>query len=249
MGFITPEWSLSSKLGAVVSTRKNGHSQAPFASFNTALHVGDDVDHVLQNRADLIHEIGFPIQWLNQVHGTGLLDLRSVSDEVITADAVITSVSGIVCAVQTADCLPVLLCDQQGTQVAAVHAGWRGLAAGIISKTITAFNAPGKELQAWLGPAISREYFEVGKEVREAFAPWAKQLDIEMNELDSAFTAGREDKYMADLYHLARLELHKQGVNRVYGGQYCTWKNADRFYSYRREGMTGRITTAIWIKV
>lgn len=253
MGFITPEWSHSGRVAALTTTRTYGCSQVPYNSFNTALHVGDNPRHVAQNRAALIREIGHPIQWLNQVHGTVLAELDSVAAEAITADAAITRVPGVVCAVQTADCLPLLLCDELGTQVAAVHAGWRGLAAGIISKTLAAFDSPGIKLKAWLGPAISQEFFEVGDEVYAAFVSWAKQLNIELSQLDSAFkTMASEDKdkkkYMADLYHLARLELQSLGLNRISGGQACTWKDADQFYSYRRDGTTGRMASAIWIK-
>lgn len=242
-----PDWSLPPGVRAVYTTRQGGVSRAPYSSFNTALHVGDDPAAVAKNRAELERVTKHPTQWLNQVHGTAVAEISNVSPEALTADAVITSTAGVVCAVQTADCLPVLLSDEHGEQVAAVHAGWRGLAAGILSATVARFRSRASDLSAWLGPAISQAHFEVGEDVLCEFEIWADRLGVQHEHLYSAFIR-QSYKYKADLYALARLELASMGVISIQGGSACTWRDTEFYYSYRREGVTGRMTSAIWIE-
>ena len=241
-----PVWPCPPSVRALTTTRLSGTSLAPYDSFNTASHVGDISEHVEKNRAEVLKVTGSPIQWLNQVHGTEVVVLDKVEDRIPTADAAITSNAGVVCAVQTADCLPILLCDDKGEQVAAVHAGWRGLAAGIITATVTKFCASADHLSAWLGPAISQQHFEVGEEVYQNFEQWAQTTGIALKALQGPFRRVN-DRFLADLYALARLELQQLGVSRLAEEQACTWRDAERYYSYRREGKTGRMTTAIWI--
>jgi hypothetical protein len=177
--------------------------------------------------------------WLNQVHGVTVIDAGQASC-LPQADAIITTHHGAVCVVMTADCLPVLLCDEQGTVVGAAHAGWRGLCDGVIESTVAAMNVPPATLMAWLGPAIGPTAFEVGDEVRSAFV--AKQAQAA-----TAFVPGAGGKWMADIYQLARLRLQALGIQRIYGGDLCTYRDPQRFFSYRRDGVTGRMGTFIWL--
>jgi YfiH family protein len=173
--------------------------------------------------------------WLNQIHGVEVI--RADAPARLTGDAAVTRRAGIVCAVMTADCLPILLCDRAGIGVAAVHAGWRGLAGGVVEAAVAALNR--SDLMAWLGPAIGPKAFEVGGEVRRAF-------DDRLGDCSNAFSQTGEDRWLADLYLLARMVLHRAGVRRIYGGEYCTYSDPDRFFSYRRDGQTGRMATLIW---
>lgn len=247
--FIVPDWPVPAHVRAVVTTRQGGVSHAPFDSFNLAFHVGDQAQAVVENRRSLLaalNELGpcGPIQWLQQVHGTTVIDAFSEPKRraqlVPEADAVTTVQRGLPCAVMTADCLPVLFCNQTGSRVAAAHAGWRGLCAGVLEATLARFDNPA-EVICWLGPAIGPQAFEVGEDVRQAF------LATDMAS-DSAFVpTGVPGKYRADIYELARLRLTRAGVGLIAGGGDCTFRDTERFYSYRREPVTGRMATVIWL--
>ena len=244
---ITPDWPAPAHIGAAITTRQGGCSRAPFDSNNLALHVADAESAVRANRQALIDELGLSRQplWLDQVHGTEVIYLPEAS-AVPTADASFTDSPEQACAIMAADCLPVLFCDQQGTQVAAAHAGWRGLCNGILRKTVAKFTHP-DQVMAYLGPAIGPQAFEVGAEVLQAFiegAQGAQQLEA----IQTAFIPCRQDKYLADLFALARAELVGCGVSAIFGGDYCTFADATRFYSYRREAKTGRMASLIWLK-
>ena len=238
--WITPDWPAPANVCAASSLRSEGVSSAAYASLNLGDHVADDGAAVNENRLRLQQALALPSspKWLTQVHGIECVDAAS-SAIGAKADASFTTQAGIVSTVLTADCLPVLLCDKQGTTVAAVHAGWRGLAAGVIESTIAAMGEA-RELMAWLGPAIGPQQFEVGDEVRAAFiARDAAAVD--------AFAPVRAGHWLADLYQLARIVLEKQGVSKVYGGEWCTVSRPEDFYSYRRDGVTGRMATLIWM--
>jgi hypothetical protein len=240
---IVPDWPLPAAVRSLVTTRNGGVSRAPFASLNLGGHVGDDPDSVAVNRERVGALIGGSPLWLNQVHGIGVVDAAacSLQDSPPEADAAFSRRAGVVCTVMTADCLPVLFCDDAGTVVAAAHAGWRGLLAGILEETIAAMNVPANRLLAYLGPAIGRDAFEVGDEVRSAFM--AADAGSE-----TAFQPLRPGKWLADIYRLARLRLAGQGVGRVFGGSFCTVSETDRFFSYRRDGQTGRMASMIWLE-
>jgi len=243
MSLLTPDWLAPLSVRAASSTRQGGVSQSPFNSLNLAQHVDDRVADVVSNRQHFLDALSLPGEphWLNQVHGVNVIDLDDVPGELPDADASTTRAANIVCAVLTADCLPVLFCDRNGTQVAAAHAGWRGLAAGILEATVAAFTALPEDIFAWLGPAIGPQAFEVGDEVRQAFCesdPIAT----------TAFTAARSGHWQADLYRLAWQRLARAGVNNVYGGDRCTFRETDDFYSFRRDGCTGRMASVIWIE-
>lgn len=238
---LRPDWPAPARVRAAVTTRAGGISSGPYDSLNLGVHVGDDFNHVLQNRARLrrVLQLSSEPVWLKQVHGTVVARLPATPD-VLEADACCASDAGEVCAILTADCLPVLFCDDAGTVVAAAHAGWRGLLAGVLENTVRAMNCPADRVMAWLGPAIGPQAFEVGSEVREAFItrdPMAAQ----------AFVQGRPGKYFADIFLLARQRLQHCGVGRVYGGECCTVSDPLRFYSYRRDGVTGRMASLIWL--
>jgi polyphenol oxidase len=237
---IYPDWPAPANVHAISSSRLGGVSKGNYDGLNLAQHVQDDAKAVMQNRLcyqQLAQMPTVPL-WLNQVHGIEVAELTPSSKEPITADACITVSQHHICTVLTADCLPLLICDSEGKQVAAIHAGWRGLAAGIIERTIARFSQP-KQLLVWLGPAISQAAFEVGPEVRTAF------IQQEPKAAD-AFLRQANGKYLADLYQLARQRLHAVGVSAIYGGDYCTYQQAELFYSYRRDGETGRMASSIW---
>ncbi len=238
---IRPDWPAPENVRAFTTTRAGGVSIGPCASFNLGDHVGDDPRAVAENRARLRKEFKLPADpvWLTQVHGNTAVEAAIVTAGV-TADASFATQPGVVCAVLTADCLPVLLCDRAGTRAGIAHAGWRGLAAGVIESTVAALGEPRGELMAWLGPAIGPAAFEVGTEVRAAFTmrdPGAA----------CAFQAGRPGHWFADIYQLARRRLHALGVHAVYGGDLCTFTDSARFYSYRRDGACGRMASLIWM--
>ena len=217
-----------------------GVSRSPYAHFNLGDHVGDDARAVAENRRHLQVEARLPAEpsWLAQVHGTTVADLDRLGSQA-PADAAVARGAGRVCAILTADCLPIVLATESGDRVAAAHAGWRGLAAGVIETTVRVLQAPGTDLFAWLGPAIGPRHFEVGVEVREAFL----KVDPAAAE---AFEPNARGRFMADLPRLARRRLENLGVTRIYGGGECTFAQADRYYSHRREGITGRQATLIW---
>ncbi len=237
---ITPDWPAPRNVRALTTTRLGGVSRAPFDSFNLATHVGDDPQSVAQNRR-LLHE-SFPLPgeplWLSQVHGVGIVNAAKAQMDA-EGDGSFSVQPGLVCTVMTADCLPVLLTDRIGSCVAAAHAGWRGLADGVIEAAVKALPVAPDQLMAWLGPAIGPAAFEVGPEVREAFC--SVSVDAA-----KAFEP-RGDKWLADIYRLARQRLARVGVSQVYGGGLCTYSDERRFYSYRRDGQTGRMASLIWL--
>ncbi|MDX1677133.1 peptidoglycan editing factor PgeF [Arsukibacterium sp.] len=239
---LIPAWPAPVNVKAVCSTRSGGCSVGSYASLNLGSHVGDDPRLVSCNRQLFQTAAQMPGQpvWLNQTHSTRCIRLSGDNHDASDADASFSQQSGIICTVMTADCLPVLICNQAGTEVAAVHAGWRGLCNGIIENTLQQFSQPASCL-AWLGPAISQSAFEVGNEVREAFT---QQQSIAAD----AFIATKQGKWLADLYLLARQRLARAGLSAVYGGDYCTYRQAADFFSYRRDGQTGRMAAAIWLE-
>ena len=239
MNWIKPDWQLPEGVHAAVTLRSGGVSQGLYASLNPASHVNDAADAVLTNRAMIKQMLALPAEpvWLQQVHGVDVVKADQVTD-LPEADASFTDQSGVVCAVLTADCLPVLFCGDQGAVIGAAHAGWRGLQAGVIEQTIAAMNC--RDLQVWLGPAIGPAHFEVGDEAREAFVSQNPDASV-------AFSATQAGKWLADIYQLARIRLANLGVEQVYGGGLCTVSDAQRFYSYRRDGAaTGRMASLIW---
>lgn len=242
--FITPGWPAPARVRALVSERLGGVSQAPFDDWNLGGHVGDDPAAVTENRRRLAALAGLSPQrigWLSQVHGTQMVPLHEADvagQTVPEGDASVTREKALACAILTADCLPVLFCDRQGQQVAAAHAGWRSLAAGVLEQTVAVFPQPDQVL-AWLGPAIGPGAFEVGPEVRDIF--------MAQDPAQSRAFVPRGDRYLADLYLLARLRLAGAGVRAVYGGGECTWSQPQRFYSFRRDGRTGRMASLIWL--
>ncbi len=241
---ITPDWPAPSNVGTIVTTRMGGVSASPFDSMNLALHVEDDPVSVATNRKLVASNIAaeFEWQWLKQVHGRQVHAMKTVQDE-LTGDGLTTQTPGLVCCIMTADCLPVLLCNMEGTEVAIAHGGWRGLADSILSSTLAAMESAPDSLLAWLGPAIGPEYFEVGVEVRDRFL----RLD-DSEEMAMHFAPAAGGKYLANLYGIARRQLDLLGVQHVYGGTYCTFRDADLFFSYRRDGVTGRQLSAIYLR-
>lgn len=237
--FIYPDWPAPANVRAVQTTRNGGLSAPPYASFNLGSHVGDNPLVVARNRMLLEPMMPSEPVWLQQVHGVMVADAGHAGC-LPEADACVSAHKGAVCVVMTADCLPVLLCDENGSVVGAAHAGWRGLCDGVIESTVNAMQVPPGTLMAWLGPAIGPSAFEVGDEVRAAFV--AKQPAAV-----AAFVAGAEGKWLGDIYMLARLRLQSLGIERIYGGNFCTFSDPARFYSYRRDGVTGRMGTFIWL--
>jgi len=240
--FILPDWSAPAHVKALQTTRNGGVSQSPYASFNLGAHTGDDISAVLVNRAQLRTHLPDEPVWLEQVHGVNVLTLTGQTfSRPPTADAVICRVPGQVCAIMTADCLPVLFCDLAGSIVAAAHAGWRGLAMGILENTLEAMQTDPAKVLAWFGPAIGREAFAVGDEVRAAF------IATDPAAASAFFPTAEAGKYHADLYALARQRLKRVGVTRIFGGHSCTFSEPERFFSYRRDGVTGRMASLIWL--
>ena len=241
---IIPGWPAPGNVKALQTTRNGGFSAAPYASLNLGDHVGDNPLAVSRNRMLLSTLLPSEPVWLKQVHGTTVVDAAQTSCWP-EADACVSSRAGAVCVVMTADCLPVLLCDEQGSVVGAAHAGWRGLCDGVIEQTVRAMNAPPQTLMAWLGPAIGPQAFEVGEEVRAAFI--AAQQEAAMAFVPrTADVANTSGKWHADIYQLAHLRLNALGITRIYGGGLCTHTDSARFFSYRRDGATGRMGTFIW---
>jgi polyphenol oxidase len=240
--FITPNWPAPSQVKACTTTRHGGYSQPPYEGFNLADHVGDDAKAVAANRALLVETLNLPAEplWLKQVHSKEVVNANADNSH-CTADATVATTPGQVCVVMTADCLPVFFCDRSGTRVAVAHAGWRGLAGGVLENCLQYLDLPPKEILAWLGPAIGPQAFEVGSEVRQAFVEFLPQAA-------EAFKPTREDRFLADLYCLARQRLAHQGVTAIYGGDFCTYSETERFYSYRRDKVTGRMASLIWLE-
>ncbi len=241
---IVPDWPAPAGVRAFFTTRVGGVSEGPFASLNLGLHVGDDPALVAENRARVRAHLPDEPVWLNQVHGSNVVNVRADTHyrDLAPADAAVSDVPSRVCSVMVADCLPVLFCDTEGKWVGAAHAGWRGLAAGVLERTTAAMPVAPSNLMAWLGPAIGPTAFEVGQDVVDAFV----RHDLSAS---SAFKArvNATGKYLADIYTLARQRLNAAGVNRIYGGDFCTVSDTSRFFSYRRDGKTGRMAGLIWI--
>ncbi len=237
--WIIPNWPAPKNVRALTTTRAGGVSSGAYASLNLGDHVGDEVNAVLQNRALLQQYLPAEPCWLKQIHGTAVQSLADYHGPV-EADASVTQDKQEICAILTADCLPVLLCDDAGTVVGAAHAGWRGLCAGVVENTVAAMQAKPAALMAYLGPAIGAKKFEVGSEVRDAFLRHDSQADL-------AFTEKSGGKYVADMNMLARQRLQHAGVTRIYGGPFCTMEDA-RFFSFRRDKVTGRMASLIWLE-
>ncbi len=237
---IIPNWLAPSGVKAYTTTRQGGASVGPYTSLNLADHVDDDLQTVLANRQTLRQALNLPNEpcWLKQVHSINVVSSHSTTN--CSADAVYTNQINQVCAVMTADCLPVLFCNRQATWVAAAHAGWRGLANGILENTIQAANIPPGDILAWLGPAIGPTAFEVGNDVRDAFIQTLPQAG-------EAFKSSKNGHWLANLYLLAKQRLQKQGVMEISGGDFCTYTDEQRFYSYRRDKVTGRMASLIWL--
>ena len=234
-----PDWPAPPGVRTLQTLRTGGFSPAPWASFNLGNHVGDDPARVAANRAELRQALPGEPLWLAQVHGTLVVE-AGLAPQGASADASFSRQPGQVCAVMTADCLPVLFCDRAGTVVAAAHAGWRGLLDGVLENTIAALRVAPGELLAWLGPAIGPERFEVGDEVRAAFVA---------HDADAANGFRPQgSKWLADIYALARQRLLQAGVTAISGGGACTVSDAERYFSYRRDGVTGRMATLIWLE-
>ncbi len=240
--FFTPDWPAPAGIRACSTTRLGGISQPPYNSLNLGLHVDDKVDAVLTNRQRLTELAGLPTEplWLEQVHGTDVIDSTAWISGCL-ADAMYSRQPDHVCAIMTADCLPLLFCDTEGKQVAAAHAGWRGLLDGVLKTTVEQFHGERSDILAWLGPAIGAQQFEVGKEVFEAFCE-------RYPDAHAAFTPVDASHYLADIYLLAQQQLHALGISAIYGGEHCTFSESGRFFSYRRDGVTGRMASLIWIE-
>lgn len=237
---IVPDWPAPPRVRAIVTTRHGGVSRGACASLNLAAHVGDDPLAVMENRTRLRRHLPAEPVWLNQVHGISVARAE-ISDAGVTADAAMAGTARTVCAVLTADCLPVLLCAEDGSAVGVAHAGWRGLAAGVLETAVSALAVPATRLMAYLGPAIGPASFEVGEEVRHAFVQRSAGAA-------GAFVSLGSGKWLADLYELARQRLDAAGVGSVFGGQFDTYRQTDLFFSYRRASDAGRMASLIWLE-
>ncbi len=248
-----PDWPAPARVKALVTSRNSplgtGASSGPYANFNLAAHVGDEPSAIDRNRRSLQEFTGLQQapQWLQQVHGTKVHYLQAGSSTISPlADAIYCREARLACGILTADCLPVFFCNNRATEVAVAHAGWRGLAAGVLENTLQSFQSPPQDLLAWLGPAIGPCHFEVGADVRQAFLE--ASVANRHEEILQAFTAAGEGKWMADLYVLARLRLRAAGIQHIHGGGLCTFCEHERFYSFRREKQTGRFASLIWLQ-
>ena len=239
---IRPEWPAHTRVNALVTTRVGGVSKGTFAGLNLGINTGDDCNNIQENRRLLTQHASLPQapNWLRQVHGNRVVDLVEPTPYLEEADAAVTQTPGVVCAVLTADCLPVFFCDGSGTEVAVAHGGWRGLLGGILENAISAFQTAPEDLMAWLGPAISQDNFEVGDDVRQQFL-------TKDPESTGCFRENKRGRWQADLYGLARRSLVRSGVSRISGGAFCTYANESAFFSYRREPQCGRMASLIWL--
>jgi hypothetical protein len=245
---LLPHWDVPARVNAAFSLRSGGVSDSPFDSLNLGIHVGDDPLRVAENRRRLRAALQLPAEplWLDQVHGADVLGADApgvaprAADGRPRADAVVTHRAGVVCCIQVADCLPVLLAARDGSAIGAAHAGWRGLAAGVIENTVRAMRVPAAGLVAWLGPAIGPEKFEVGEDVREAFVARGPRAAAQ-------FRPNERGRWLCDLPALARAQLAALGVVSVSGGQWCTMSDAERFFSHRRDGRSGRMAALLWL--
>jgi len=241
--YIKAQWQAPNKVKALTTTRLSGYSAEPFSSLNLGDHVEDAADNVTKNRALLCNDLGLskPPQWLQQVHGIEVVEAKP--DNICrTADACWSDCLGQACIVMTADCLPVFFCDSEGTKVAVAHAGWRGLLGGVLEATLQVFAKP-QNVHIWLGPAIGPHAFEVGAEVREQFVAVDQQAALAFISSDSS-----SHKYFANIYQLAKMRLERAGVHHISGGNFCTFTDEERFFSYRRDGKTGRMASLIWLE-
>jgi polyphenol oxidase len=240
---LVPEWDAPPGVRAAFTLRSGGVSDAPFDSLNLGAHVGDRSAAVAENRRRVRERLALPGEpaWLEQVHGTRVADLDTPGEGARSADAVITRADGTVCAIQVADCMPVLFAARDASAVGVAHAGWRGLAAGVLEETVARLGVPPRELLAWLGPAISARHFEVGEEVRAAFL----ERDPAAG---GAFIANSRGRWQCDLVALARRRLAALGLTAVSGGSWCTYGEPARFYSFRRDGRCGRMAALIWLE-
>ena len=240
--FFIPEWPVPSHIKAIQTLRVGGESKGKYKSFNVATHVDDDVNLVNANRAILNQYLPSRPFWLHQTHSVDVIELPS---QALNGDASFTKTKNVVCVVQTADCLPLLVTNKEGTVVAAIHAGWRGLLHGVIENTIDKMNTSMNDLLVWLGPAISQKHFEVGNEVKLSFCE-------KHHEAEKAFQSVSNQKWLADIYMLAKIRLHAYGVTEIYGASmtndYCTYAQHEDYFSYRRDGETGRMASLIWIE-
>lgn len=241
---IIPDWPAPECIKSFFTTRSGGVSSPPYSSMNLGMHVGDAVASVVENRRRLRELLPAEPAWLNQVHGVNVLSIEpsdTCGSAAVTADASVTSHTNLPCAVLVADCLPVLFCANDGSRVAAAHAGWRGLHAGVLERTVESMRINPASIVVWLGPAIGPSAFEVGQEVLDAFAAVA-------DEDASAFSplAGRPGKFIADIHALARARLYRAGIQAIFGGECCTVSEPQQFFSYRRDGVTGRMAALIW---
>jgi YfiH family protein len=238
---VIPDWPAPANVRALFTTRNGGVSVGAYTSLNLGRAVGDTPEAVAENRRRLNEHLPQAPRWLVQVHGTRVVEATLSNQSAETADAAFTRAINTPCAVLVADCLPVLFCDVAGTVVAAAHAGWRGLAAGVLERTVEAMRMPPAQLMAWLGPAIGPEKFEVGEEVLQAFVAQDAHAARAFRPRGMRYPG----KYSADLFALARLRLARAGVMRVFGGDGCTMSDPTRFFSYRRDGATGRMAGVI----
>lgn len=242
IGWLPAIWPAPAHIHAGTTSRTGGISPAPYDSFNLADHVGDNPAYVEHNRTLLCQSLGLTTapRWLQQQHGNRIIDITE-SSNIHQGDGAYTTYKHRICAVLTADCLPLLLCDAQGTQIAAIHVGWRGYSKNIIPNAISRFSAPARDLLAWIGPCISAEHYKIGPEVHAACVQVTGDPDI-------GFTATRNHHWHANLVTLARFQLQACGVRDIHGGDHCTYAEAERFYSYRRDGVTGRMASLIWME-
>lgn len=238
--FFHAEWPAPANVKTLITTRQGGVSEGSYRSLNLGVHVGDNPEHVHQNRMIIQQQMNLPVVYLNQVHGTAVVEAGSHIGTVVDADASVDRTATAACAVLTADCLPVLFCDRAGSVVAAAHAGWRGLSGGVLKNTIAAMAVPPENIMVYLGPAIGPEAFEVGQDVYDVF--YAQNPSME-----NAFEPIGGGKYLADIYALARMGLQREGVTMIYGGEDCTVLGRDTFFSYRRDKTTGRMASIIWL--
>lgn len=236
-GRILPDWPAPPGVMAFSTTREGGASTGPWASLNLGANCGDEPENVAQNRQLINRSLPSPVRWLRQVHGTTVVQQSGETGIEPEADAVVSDRPARVCAVLTADCLPVFFCNRSGDRVGIAHAGWRGLAAGVLQSTIEALGESPDSLMAWLGPAIGPAAYEVGGEVVRAFPDERSEVAVPHG-----------DRFLLDLYAIARLKLEAAGIGAVYGGGLCTFSDAGRFYSFRRDGVTGRMANLIWIE-
>lgn len=241
--YIIPDWPAPAQIQAYVTTRQQGHSSPPFDSFNLASHVNDQPSAVTANINQLIEELNLPEppSWLNQVHGNTVLYIGKHPNTLVDADASFTRERNKVCAILTADCLPILLCNRTGTEVAAIHAGWKGLLAEIIPATIAAMQTPPANLLAWMGPALGPDRFPIGDDIYQRF------LNLHPDNKKSFFR--KQAQWHLNCYNLGRLQLQRAGVTEIFGGGSCTYENDSHFYSYRRDNkVTGRMASLIFIR-